>query len=74
MSLKRIVDDAIRSLEKVKEALPENREVGSHYSDYPFRYFSHGDWDCEKSPTGNCMYTNHEYDSCIFCYEPDERK
>lgn len=36
--------------------------------------FSLGSWECKESPTGQCVYTNREYDSCIFCYEPDERK
>ena len=33
--------------------------------------------DCEKSPTGQCVYDLDEDDSmddCIYCREPDERK
>lgn len=74
MTLKYEIDAAIRKLEKLKEALPEGRNLGSHEVDYPSEYFQHGSWDCTDSPTGNCMYTNHDYDSCIFCYQPDERK
>ncbi len=36
-----------------------------------------GDWDCEKSPTGKCVYDIIEdpcRDHCVFCGEPDERK
>lgn len=73
MSMHDLVDHAIRNLELLKEAIPQGREPGSHPHDYP-THFQHGDWDCENSPTGYCMYTNHEYDGCIFCYEPDERK
>ena len=47
--------------------------LGDTPSDYPSQ-FQHSDWDCEDSPTKYCMYTNHEYDGCIFCGEPDERK
>lgn len=74
MQLKRLVQDSIRNLEKLKEALPEGRKLGSHREDYDATYFQHGGWDCKESPTGNCMYTNEDYDSCIFCYGPDERK
>jgi hypothetical protein len=37
-------------------------------------HFQFGDYPCEGSPTKYCMYTNHDYDSCIFCYQPSERK
>ena len=74
MSLKYEIDSAIRKLEELKKAIPEGREPGSHKIDYPTQYFSHGSWECKDSPTGMCMYTNYDYDSCIFCYGPDERK
>ena len=43
-----------------------------HYHDVSF-----GDWDCEDSPTGYCIYgfyDDYAHDSCIYCGEPDERK
>ncbi len=30
-------------------------------------------WDCEKSPTAKCIYTE-SFDSCDICGQPDERK
>lgn len=36
-----------------------------------------GDWDCDKSPTGKCIYDEIEdscWDHCVFCGAPDERK
>lgn len=36
-----------------------------------------GDWKCEKSPIGHCIYNHFDdpvHDDCIFCHEPDERK
>lgn len=36
-----------------------------------------GDWDCDKSPVGKCVYDIIEdsaCDSCVFCHQPDERK
>lgn len=36
-----------------------------------------GDWDCDKSPIGKCVYDNIEdsaHDFCVFCHQPDERK
>lgn len=62
-----------KELEEVNTYLNENRKHGSHPGDYPEEYFSHSDWDCPNSPTKFCMYTNDE-DSCIFCYQPWERK
>lgn len=73
MSMRDLIDNAIKNLELLKEAVPEGREQGSHFSDYP-HHFQHSSWDCAKSPTKYCMYTNYDYDTCIFCYEPDERK
>lgn len=41
------------------------------------RKFVFGSWDCEKSPTGQCVY-NHNmdpaHDDCLFCHDPEERK
>ncbi len=74
MSVKDKIDSAIRKLEELKDQVQEGRKMGSHEVDYDSKYFQHGDWECEKSPTHVCMYTNNDYDSCIFCYEPDERK
>ena len=36
-----------------------------------------GIWDCSKSPINLCVYDDLEdpdWDSCIYCFEPDERK
>lgn len=74
MSVKDKINSAIRKLEELKEQVQEGRKIGSHWEDYDTDYFQHGSWDCENSPTGNCMYTNRDYDACIFCYGPDERK
>lgn len=35
------------------------------------------EWDCEKSPTGHCVYrpaVDPCRDSCLFCFDPLERK
>ena len=40
-------------------------------------FLSPGDWDCEKSPIGYCLYHNVEdeyHDHCIICGQPEERK
>jgi len=34
-------------------------------------------WDCEKSPTGMCVYNSSEdpcNDVCLYCGHPEERK
>lgn len=36
-----------------------------------------GEWDCDKSPIGVCVYDRVEdpaCDYCVFCHQPDERK
>lgn len=36
-----------------------------------------GDWDCELSPIGTCVYdmdSVYGEDDCLFCHKPDERK
>lgn len=36
-----------------------------------------GDWQCNKSPVGKCVYDSIEdpaCDCCVFCGQPDERK
>lgn len=84
MKFENYMDDAIKNLErsvkelqKAKDLLPKiiSKDVvlGTDPRDYP-RQFSHSDWECKRSPTKYCMYTNEEWDSCIFCYEPEERK
>ena len=77
MQLENYLNSAISNLEHMRELLPKviAKEIilGDDPRDYPHQ-FSHGDWDCEHSPTKSCMYTNRDYDSCIFCGQPDERK
>lgn len=70
--LKNTIDETIANLQTVKALLTGQRVLGSDPSDYPY-HFHHGSWDCEDSPTGNCMYTT-DFDACIFCGDPDERK
>jgi hypothetical protein len=62
----------IRQVKVMEKAVDEKPKLGAAASHYPSQ-FSHGSWDCEDSPTGNCMYTT-DFDCCIFCEEPDERK
>ena len=71
--LKYELDDTIRKLKRFRDSIPDNREIGTHPNDYNPIYFHHSDWGCKDSPTKFCMYTN-DFDACIFCYEPDERK
>jgi len=36
-----------------------------------------GFWNCEDSPTGECVYDEFDdpmSDNCLYCGEPDERK
>lgn len=66
------IDDIIESLEQLKALNAGIRKLGSKKQDYPHQ-FSHSDWECKGSPTNFCMYTV-DWDSCIFCGEPDERK
>jgi hypothetical protein len=35
-----------------------------------------GGWECEKSPTGYCVYHDEDsmHDTCLFCGDPEERK
>ena len=36
-----------------------------------------GEWDCEESPIGLCLYNRIEdpcLDNCLYCGNPDERK
>lgn len=64
----------IKDMDALRDRLQAKVEENFvRWADYNSEYFQHGDWDCERSPTKYCMYTNHDYDSCIFCYEPDER-
>lgn len=64
----------IRELEDLKASIPDDDvKLGTHPDHYHPRYFYHSDWDCKDSPTKHCMYTK-DFDACIFCYEPDERK
>lgn len=76
MKLENYLNSAISSLEHMRELLPKviakESVLGDESKDYPWQ-FAHGDWDCEGSPTKYCMYTN-DWDSCIFCGQPDERK
>lgn len=42
----------------------------------PYFYLDFG-WPCKDSPIKTCIYDNDEdrcHDSCIYCYEPYERK
>jgi hypothetical protein len=72
--LKYELDDTILKLKRFRDSIPDDdREIGTHPNDYNPLYFHHGDWDCKDSPTKNCMYTV-DFDCCIFCGEPDERK
>ncbi len=40
--------------------------------------FGGREWDCPHSPTGVCDYQQNDgsynYDSCLYCGQPDERK
>lgn len=41
------------------------------------QWFKIGEWDCDKSPFGYCMYhriADPSKDSCVFCKQPHERK
>jgi hypothetical protein len=72
--VKERISSLIRELEDLKSSIPDGSErLGSHPDHYNPLYFHHSDWDCKESPTKFCMYTK-DYDTCIFCYEPDERK
>ena len=72
--VKEKIGKLITDLENLKASIPDDEiKLGTHQDHYHPYYFHHGDWDCKDSPTGFCMYTN-DFDSCIFCYEPDERK
>lgn len=38
--------------------------------------FYFGEWECEPSPVGKCVYNqvvDHDHDNCLFCHEPEER-
>lgn len=48
------------------------RSVGT--SSFSAEYFDHSGWDCDKSPTSKCMYTQEFHEECIFCGSPQERK
>jgi hypothetical protein len=32
-----------------------------------------GNWECDDSPTGQCVY-DADWDDCVFCHGPEERK
>lgn len=66
------INHTIQSLESLKALLEGRRVLGSLPSEYPHQ-FGHSEWECERSPTGHCMYTT-DWDSCIFCGDPEERK
>ena len=76
MKLENYLNSAIADLEHMRELLPKviakEPVLGDEPNDYPWQ-FGHSDWDCEGSPTKHCMYTT-DWDCCIFCGEPDERK
>lgn len=72
--MKQKLDYVIRTLEDLKSSIPdENDKLGSHPDHYPSLYFQHSSWECDGSPTKYCMYTT-DYDCCIFCSQPEERK
>jgi len=31
-------------------------------------------WECPNSPIDHCVYVDEDYDHCIFCGHPEERK
>lgn len=76
MKLENYLNSAIADLEHVKKLLPavisKDAVLGDNPDDYPWQ-FGHGDWECKSSPTKYCMYTI-DWDCCIFCEEPNERK
>lgn len=44
---------------------------------FPHADLSFGHWDCEDSPTGECVYdltSNMGDDDCLYCHQPNERK
>lgn len=62
----------VRKVRVLEDELAKRPELGRDPSHYP-AHFTQGDHDCERSPTGCCMYADDE-DDCIFCHDPEERK
>ena len=62
-----------KHIDDISEKVLESGELVAYD---PLKH-SIGNWECETSPIGVCVYDSEEdpcWDSCIFCGEPDERK
>jgi len=78
--------EAERTLESfrfrlLREALDGNLPSEDGDSSYSSLFHKTGDcdfsWDCPTSPIGTCVYDSYQdraWDSCLFCYQPYERK
>lgn len=67
---------------KIKEYILNESKKGSYYNEIEsidniiIDYDNNG-WDCENSenPLGKCIYEwDINYEDCLFCGEPEERK
>lgn len=48
--------------------------IGKPVSEDEIGYDSDG-WDCEDSPIGKCIYNaDYDYECCVYCDGPEERK
>lgn len=63
-------------MEMVTEALEEHgMSPRDCCVDKPPRFYF-GNWECEPSPIGTCVYNqvvDRDHDNCLFCHEPEER-
>lgn len=63
----------IDRLEAIKSQIYRKAISGYHFMSHDIP----GEWDCNQSPIGTCVYNHMKdlaHDDCIFCHEPEERK
>ena len=70
--LEKNMHNAIEEYEDYQEEMLQKYCEGHNVEDLTI-----GDWKCDNSPLGVCVYDDCEdrcHDNCIFCGEPNERK
>lgn len=70
-------EDALETVHQRRWAVVTSRVNKALDMRYTTRDLVGGHYDCDDSPTGNCIYDGFEdpcLDECLFCGQPDERK
>ena len=60
----------------LEEQIKNRKEkLMANYANLKPNEYIEGEWDCDKSLIGHCVYAWHDVDktNCLFCHKPDER-